>query len=194
VYLRSAPLLLAFGLAMACGRDPAPAAIPADTFVAVNVALRTIPDTVADPDSARAAVLEAHGVEEGDLLAFLSAHERDLELLATTWREITTKVDSIATPAEEILLDPESGLVPYDEHPEAYEAPAPPNREPPAYRPPQVRIEERTERLPPPQPVTRPGPPPPPPPGGGDAPPPKPEPEPAAPNPIVPDTVGSGAG
>jgi hypothetical protein len=187
---RPLPLLLALALLPACGPDPGPATMPPDAFVAVNVALRTIPDTVADRDSARAAVLEAHGVEEDDLLAFLAAHERDLELLATTWREITTRVDSLAAPAEEILPDPESGLVPYDEHPEAYEEPALPHREPPGYRPPRVRTEERTERLPPP-PAIRPGGPPLP--RGGEAPPPKPDP-PAEPTPVVPDTVGGGAG
>jgi hypothetical protein len=151
VYLRSVALLLALGLVTACGRDPAPAAIPPDTFVAVNVALRTIPDTVADRDSARAAVLEAHGVEEDELLAFLAAHEGDLELLATTWREIATRVDSIATPAEEILPGPEPDWTPYDADPDpVYEEPAAPHREPSGYRPPQVRIDERMERLPPP--------------------------------------------
>jgi hypothetical protein len=186
---RPLPLLLALALLPACGPEARPATMPPDAFVEVNVALRTIPDTVTDRDSARAAVLEAYGVEEDDLLAFLAAHERDLELLATTWREITTRVDSLAAPAEEILPDPESGLVPYDEHPEAYEEPALPHREPPGYRPPRVRTEERTERLPPP-PAIRPGGPPLP--RGGEAPPPKPPP--AEPTPVVPDTVGGGAG
>jgi hypothetical protein len=185
------PLLLAFVLLTACGAETGPATIPPDAFVAVNVALRTIPDTVADRDSARAAVLEAHGVEEDDLLAFLSAHERDLELLATTWREITTKVDSIATPAEEILLDPEFGLAPYEE--ESYDPPRnpePPPLQRPAARHPAPPAEVREPgHLPPPSPPTtiRPGPLPPPPAGDGDAPPPKPEPQPAEPTPVAPE-------
>jgi hypothetical protein len=97
-----AGLLAAYG----CGRESAATTIPRDTFVAVNVALRMIPDTVADPDSARRAVLEDHGVDGDDLHAYVAAHRGDVEALALAWRAVATRLDSLQRP-----LDPEEVAV-----------------------------------------------------------------------------------
>lgn len=93
--------------ASACRGASAADTPPRDTFVDVNVALRLIPDTVADPDSVRRAVLEEHGVTEADLRRFTEAYGTDLEGLAEAWREVAARLDSLQQPPppEEIPLD-----------------------------------------------------------------------------------------
>jgi hypothetical protein len=101
-------LLTAVLAASGCGGQPTANTISHDTFVAVNVALRMIPDTVADPDSARRAVLEEHGVDGDDLHAFVAAHGRDVEALALAWRQVATRLDSLQRPADPEAIDGEA--------------------------------------------------------------------------------------
>jgi hypothetical protein len=101
-------LLTAVLAASGCGGQPTANTIPRDTFVAVNVALRMIPDTVADPDSARLAVLEEHGVDGDDLHAFVAAHGGDVEALALAWRQVATRLDSLQQPADPEAIDGEA--------------------------------------------------------------------------------------
>ncbi|HEU0013493.1 MAG TPA: hypothetical protein VFQ45_07400 [Longimicrobium sp.] len=86
--------LLAAAALSACGRaDAAAGAIPRDRFVAANVALRLVPDTVPNADSLRAAALRKHRVTAKELRAFVTAHEA--EYLAEAWKAIAERVDSL---------------------------------------------------------------------------------------------------
>jgi hypothetical protein len=87
------PLL---ALAAACGGDKGPAGvIPREKFVAVNVALRSLPDS-ATP-AARAATLRKHGVTEQQLKAWVNGHAREPQEMAKAWEEIAFKLDSAGT-------------------------------------------------------------------------------------------------
>ncbi|MBW3571177.1 MAG: hypothetical protein KY467_08725 [Gemmatimonadetes bacterium] len=91
-------LLLAAALALAACRDGAPAGvIPRETFVAANVALRSLPDTATAQQ--RAAVLRKHGVTERQLKAWVNGHVREPKVLAKAWEEIAFKLDSLSDPA-----------------------------------------------------------------------------------------------
>lgn len=86
--------LAALALA-ACNRTPeAPAGvISREKFVAANVAVRTLPDTV--PQARRDAALKKAGVTDKQLRAWVTAYSREPEALAKAWEEIAFKVDSI---------------------------------------------------------------------------------------------------
>lgn len=85
--------LLALVLAGCGGRDAA-AAIPRERFVAANVALRTVPDTVGNAAALRQEALKKHRVTEKELKGFVAAHGRDPEFMAGVWRDIAQRVDS----------------------------------------------------------------------------------------------------
>jgi hypothetical protein len=98
--VRRAALLLAASLALAgCGgrREEPAGVIPRDRFVAVNVAVRSLPDDATAEQ--RAAVLKKHGVTDRQLKAWVSAHARDPETLAKAWEDIAFRLDSIANPS-----------------------------------------------------------------------------------------------
>jgi hypothetical protein len=86
--------LLALSLAACGGGRDASAAIPRERFVAANVELRTVPDTVRDAAALREQALKAHRVTDEELKAFVAAHGGDATYMADVWREISHKVDS----------------------------------------------------------------------------------------------------
>ena len=75
-----------------CRQNQASGAIPRQRFVLANAELRSIPDTAPKADSLRKAVLKKHHVSEADLRRFVEVHDRDLEYLATVWREVADSV------------------------------------------------------------------------------------------------------
>ena len=93
---RTLPVLLAALALAACTRTPEPPAgvISREKFVAANVAVRLLPDTV--PQAARDAALKKTGVSDRQLRAWVTAYSRQPETLAKTWEEIAFKVDSIS--------------------------------------------------------------------------------------------------
>lgn len=62
-------------------------------FLAANVALRSVPDTVAGAERFRADSLKRHRVTEKELSAFVSAHLDDPEYMAVLWKEIADSLD-----------------------------------------------------------------------------------------------------
>ncbi|MEX2467126.1 MAG: hypothetical protein WD995_09450 [Gemmatimonadota bacterium] len=46
-------------------------------------------------DSARAVVLERHGMTEDELLRFVDAHGRDLDYMRDLWNEVELRLDSV---------------------------------------------------------------------------------------------------
>jgi len=142
--------LLALALSGCGGEREAAAAIPRARFVAANVALRTVPDSVGNAAALREAALKKHGVNEKQLKGFVAAHGRDAEYMAGIWREIAQKVDS----AYERTLAAREG----DEGPAPSPNPSgapgvvgqPRTLEPPAEMPPPPpggRMRQITERL-----------------------------------------------
>jgi hypothetical protein len=93
---RILPLLLATLLAAGCEPEPsAPAGvISREKFVAANVAVRTLPDTVSQ--ARRDAALKKVGVTDRQLRAWVTAYSREPETLSKTWEEIAFKVDSVS--------------------------------------------------------------------------------------------------
>jgi len=86
--------LLALALAGCGGGREAAASIPRERFVAANVALRSVPDSVGNAAALRQAALRKHRVDEKALKGFVTVHGRDAEYMAGVWREIAQKVDS----------------------------------------------------------------------------------------------------
>lgn len=62
-------------------------------FLAANVALRSVPDTVAGAERFRADSLKRHRVTEKELETFVSAHLDDPEYMAVLWKEIADSLD-----------------------------------------------------------------------------------------------------
>jgi hypothetical protein len=89
--LRSAALLAAVLLA-ACAGDDAAGGISREQFIRANVALRAVSDTAPQVDSLRARALRREKVTPAQLRAWLRAHERNTELMADTWMEISKRV------------------------------------------------------------------------------------------------------
>ena len=90
---RLALLLAIAAMAPSCGDDDARGGIGRGQFAAAFVDLReaTVRGTL---DSAsRDSILNAHGLTEAELRAYLEARGDDPEALADTWREV---LDSIA--------------------------------------------------------------------------------------------------
>ena len=79
-------------LAGCTGKKQAPSAIARERFVQANVDLRSVPDTVPNGDSLRAAALRKYRVTEGDLRRFVTVHGRNAEYMSTVWREIADSV------------------------------------------------------------------------------------------------------
>lgn len=100
---------LAALLLAACGTDRPRDIIPRERFIRANVALRSIPDTAAGVDSARARALRKERVTPAQLTAWVRAHQGDGKLMAETWREIVRRVDAAAPPA---ALPPSAGVPP----------------------------------------------------------------------------------
>lgn len=90
-------LLIPFAalLLAACKPEPeVPAGvISRDRFVAANVAVRSLPDTV--PQARRDSALKKAGVTDRQLRAWVTAYSRQPETLSEVWEEIAFKVDSI---------------------------------------------------------------------------------------------------
>ena len=86
------PALLA---AAACTPEPeVPAGvISRDKFVAANVAVRTLPDTVSQ--ARRDAELRKVGVTDRQLRTWVTVYSRQPETLSKAWEDIAYKVDSI---------------------------------------------------------------------------------------------------
>jgi hypothetical protein len=72
----------------ACGKKQAPGVISRERFVAANLAFRSVPDTVDNADSLRAAALRRHRVTAKDLQRFVQAHARNIEYMSLIWREV----------------------------------------------------------------------------------------------------------
>lgn len=90
---RAVLLLLAFSPAWAACDDDEPDGIDRSDFVAAFVDLRaaTVQGTL---DSlVRDSILDAHGLTEADLRAYIQARSDDPDALSETWREV---LDSIA--------------------------------------------------------------------------------------------------
>jgi hypothetical protein len=136
--------LVALALA-ACKRTPeAPTGvISREKFVAANVAVRTLPDTV--PQARRDAALKKVGVTDKQLRAWVTAYSREPEALAKAWEEIAFKVDSIGGAAP---IQPGGPPPP----PSVMDLPRPR----PDFRGDSMREPPRRRR-PPPPPVQRPG-------------------------------------
>lgn len=93
---RTPPLVLAaFLAAAACTPEPeVPAGvISRDKFVAANVAVRSLPDTVSQ--ARREAELRKVGVTDRQLRAWVTVYSRQPETLSKAWEDIAYKVDSI---------------------------------------------------------------------------------------------------
>jgi len=91
--MRSSLLTLAaLAAAAGCRQPEASGAIPRQRFVLANVEVRSLPDTVAQGDSVRRAVLRKHRVTEADLRRFVDVHARTPEYMADVWREIADSV------------------------------------------------------------------------------------------------------
>jgi hypothetical protein len=92
---RTLAILLAVLSAAACSPGPQPPAgvISREKFVAANVAVRLIPDSL--PQAARDTALKKTGVSDRQLRAWVTAYSREPETLAKTWEEIAFKVDSV---------------------------------------------------------------------------------------------------
>lgn len=87
------PALLA---AAACTPEPeVPAGvISRDKFVAANVAVRSLPDTVSQ--ARRDAALKKVGVTDRQLRTWVTVHARQPETLSKAWEDIAYKVDSVS--------------------------------------------------------------------------------------------------
>lgn len=92
--MRSRILTLAAAAAAlgGCTRKPAAAAIPRDTFVLANAALRSVPDTAADGGARRTAAMKKYHVTQKQLEQFVAAHGRDADYMASVWRDIADSV------------------------------------------------------------------------------------------------------
>lgn len=90
-------LLLLGTLAAAGACKPAPKApagvISREKFVAANVAVRVLPDTV--PQARRDAELKKVGVTDRQLRAWVTVYSREPETLSKAWEDIAFKVDSV---------------------------------------------------------------------------------------------------
>ncbi len=95
--MKPCPLVLLFAaLAVAaCTPEPqAPAGvISRETFVAANVAVRLVADTL--PQAARDSALKKAGATDRQLRAWVAAYARDPEFLARTREQIAFKVDRV---------------------------------------------------------------------------------------------------
>ncbi|MBD0321152.1 MAG: hypothetical protein ICV87_12505 [Gemmatimonadetes bacterium] len=83
--------VLAALLLAACAGDSA-GGISREQFIRANVALRAVSDTAPQVDSLRARALRKEKVTPAQLRAWLRAHERNTELMADTWMEISKRV------------------------------------------------------------------------------------------------------
>lgn len=93
---RTLPLALAALLAAAaCTPEPEVAAgvISRDKFVAANVAVRVLPDTVSQ--ARRDSALKKVGVTDRQLRTWVTVYSRQPETLSKAWEDIAYKVDSI---------------------------------------------------------------------------------------------------
>ncbi|HST58369.1 MAG TPA: hypothetical protein VLK84_06775 [Longimicrobium sp.] len=90
------PALTALLAAAACTPEPeVPAGvISREKFVAANVAVRTLPDTVSQ--ARRDAALKKVGVTDRQLRTWVTVHARQPETLSKAWEDIAYKVDSIS--------------------------------------------------------------------------------------------------
>ncbi len=81
--------------ALACGGEkrPPPNVISSEKFIAANVALRTVPDTVPDPAATRLARMGQQEVTPEQLQAFVDAHRNDLTYMAALWDTIARQVE-----------------------------------------------------------------------------------------------------
>jgi len=84
-------------------------AVARETFIEAYVDLRVAALRTPDAeltDSARAAILERHGVTEEELLEFAAATAGDLEFTRDLWNEIELRLDSVPPmPADSIRPD-----------------------------------------------------------------------------------------
>jgi hypothetical protein len=88
-------LLPALAIAVACGGEKRPPqnVMSSEKFIAANVALRTVPDTVPDPAATRLARMGQQEVTPEQLQAFVDAHENDLAYMAALWDTIARQVE-----------------------------------------------------------------------------------------------------
>lgn len=152
---RRLPALMLLAAA-ACSPDPgSPDALTRERFVAANVALRAVSDTLPGADSLRVAALKKAGVTAPQLRGWVRSHRRDTELLAAVWKEIADSLqrrDSIAIaqrPPEAVKPEPPAGMLPppapdsdrLPGRPES-QAPAPVRVEPPRARTKTLEVRE----------------------------------------------------
>jgi len=123
-------------LAACSGQKKAQAAIPRQAFVQANADLRSIPDTVANGDSLRAAALKKRHVTEADLRRFVDVHGRNLDYMSTIWREVSDTVQKrydrsfqLAHPTHD---RPDAGAGAPDQRPDAVKPPHERTLPPPA--------------------------------------------------------------
>jgi hypothetical protein len=83
-------------LLSACRAGSAPVEpMPRATFVEVIVALRRAAnETTSQPEfeTRKASILEKAGVTEAELLEYVRAHERDIEMMASVWDSIEVRL------------------------------------------------------------------------------------------------------
>lgn len=87
--LTAAACLLALS---ACGQEK-PATISNAKFVAANVAVRKVADSLPNAASLREAALKKEGVSAKDLQAWLDANARNPKRVARAWEEIAKRLD-----------------------------------------------------------------------------------------------------
>lgn len=94
-FSRAVPALAALVAAIAaCKTEPAAGALSREDFVAANLALRSIPDSIDEADSLRKALLRKHRVGRRELRGFVAAHADDPELMASVWGEIADSLEA----------------------------------------------------------------------------------------------------
>lgn len=95
-HLAGVALVGASILLFGCGPSTPEGVIDEETFIETYVALRI---AAFDTDSSRIAagdrdaILEARGVTEDDLMAFVRAHGAELEYMREVWNEIEVRMD-----------------------------------------------------------------------------------------------------
>ncbi len=125
--------LAALLAAAACTSEPeVPAGvISREKFVAANVAVRTLPDTVSQ--ARRDAALKKVGVTDRQLRTWVTVHSRQPETLSKAWEDIAYKVDSISG-TQPMLGSPERPVPGGPPPPPSVAGSPPPPRPRPGFR------------------------------------------------------------
>lgn len=97
---RQAGLAFLVALAAACADRSPPRTVDREVFIEAYVDLRLAalraPDFVVSPEQ-RAQILERHGVDAEELLAFARAYGGDVEFMSEVWNEVERRLEARRT-------------------------------------------------------------------------------------------------